>query len=157
MITKIKIVLLICSILFFSNVIHAKQLFLIQTNMLGDIFMLPNVGVEYGITDRVTLSADVWHLSYDDSYYFDASITNIRGLVRFYFKERFNGLFIGTGYSNLLDSNTNGLDFKIGYLYKENNYYSIGFSLGITRYVDNEKIESEGVVPNIGINLGFGF
>jgi hypothetical protein len=160
MINKIKNILLLVYILFVASIIQAKNIqdkdnILIHTNLLSDLLLTPSLGVEVGINDKVTFSVDIWHLY----MCFSCETTNYKGLFRYYYKERFNGKFIGIGYSKIADSHYNsddGLDFKIGYLFKLKKHFYIGISGGVTYYFSDNAI-SEPLLPNTGLILAKSF
>jgi hypothetical protein len=175
-----RILLLGLTTLAISTQVMAIGNSIIRTNILADISGIPGFEYEYKISDHGAVSLDYWGASSSGSLSSTKSnLSNIRVLYREYENSNQTGLFYGVGASyltasysefQLLDKSHSaiGVDLKLGLQGRINNNIVASLSAGFIYFVTavektktngfrTESVKISGILPNIGLNIGYNF
>ncbi len=147
-----------------------KESLKLRTNLLGSLFGIMNLGVEYLFTDKYSIEANFWKADLGGDEILDYDYTKFGIMVRKYLSNYKFYLGVGAG---ILDAKTSligittdaeffVMDLKIGKDFKISKHLDMGVSFGYVVNLSDDYSDENGEITafsfaNLGVNGIFKF
>ena len=125
---------------------NAQRLAL-TTNLLEDVVVTPNVGIDIVMADRQSLTFDASFAPYNLSSRFSNKCMTFRAGYKFWLNQAFYAHYIG------VDAIASSNDMCLGRWTSKDEYVGIGVGYGYS-FIISKKLN---IVPHIGVGLAYGY
>lgn len=125
----------------------SAQRIAISTNLLEDVILTPNIGVEIMVSDRQSLTFDASYAPYKLSHKFHNKRMTVRAGYRYWFSQTLYAHFISV--DAVVSSSDVRVSSKLG---SRDEYIGIGIGYGYSIILGKRL----NLVPNIGAGIAYG-
>lgn len=144
---SVKIKLLVAVMFFFAAKPSADaQRIALTSNLVDDILLTPNIGVDIVVADRQSLTFDASCAPYKLSQKFYNKCMTIKAGYKYWFNQAFYAHYIG------VDAVLSSTDMRIGRAYMRDEYIGLGIGYGYS-FIIGRRLN---IVPSIGVGVAYG-
>lgn len=142
------IYIVIAFVLFWASQAPANaQRMAVTSNLLEDVLLAPNVGVDVVVADKQSFSLDITCAPYSLSKAVHNKQMAVRAGYKFWFAQALYAHYVS------IDGVLCSSDIQVGRLGSRDEYAGIGVGYGYS-FIVNSKLN---IVPNVGIGVAYGF
>ena len=142
---KIKFMMVVILMIAAKTSVHAQRM-AITTNVLEDVVLTPNLGIEIVVADRQSLTFDASFAPYKLSEQFHNKCMTFRAGYKYWFSQALYAHYIG------IDAVASSYDMGVGRYDFRDQYVGIGVGYGYS-FIIGKKLN---IVPGIGVGFAYG-
>lgn len=142
---KIRFIMVAVLMIVAKTSVHAQRL-AVTTNLLEDVFVTPNVGVDIVLSDRQSVAFDASFAPYKLSQQFSNKRMTFRAGYKYWLNQAFYAHYVG------VDAVASSSDVVVGQFNSRDEYVGLGVAYGYS-FILGKKLS---IVPSIGVGLAYG-
>ena len=143
--TRIKLILIVIIMIAFRGTLSAQRI-AITSNLLEDVVLTPNIGVDIVVEDRQSLTFDASISPYKVTTEFYNKRMTFRAGYKFWFNQAFYAHYVG------VDAVLSSSDVALEKVASRDEYFGLGIGYGYS-FILNKRLN---LVPNVGVGMAYG-